>query len=56
MADKKGKISSEFIEQKLVLFNSSQESVQAMSLWIMHNKAHHKKIVDSWIKVLRKSK
>ncbi|XP_060565021.1 regulation of nuclear pre-mRNA domain-containing protein 2-like isoform X2 [Ruditapes philippinarum] len=55
MADKKGKISSEFIEQKLILFNSSQESVQAMSLWIMHNKAHHKKIVDSWIKVLRKS-
>ncbi|XP_045216267.2 regulation of nuclear pre-mRNA domain-containing protein 2-like isoform X2 [Mercenaria mercenaria] len=57
MADRKGKgkMSSELIEQKLILFNSSQESVQAMSLWIMHNKAHHQKIVDSWIKVLRKS-
>lgn len=55
MADSKGKISSELIEQKLILFNSSQESVQAMSLWIMHNKAHHQKIVDTWMKVLKKS-
>lgn len=55
MADKGKNISSELIEQKLVLFNSSQESVQAMSLWIMHNKSHHQKIVDTWLKVLKKS-
>ncbi|XP_052793995.1 regulation of nuclear pre-mRNA domain-containing protein 2-like isoform X2 [Mya arenaria] len=56
MADaKKGKkLSGELIEKKMMSFNSTQESVQAMSLWIMHNKAHHQKIVDTWLKVLKK--
>ena len=48
------KISEELIEKKLMSFNSTQESVQALSLWIMHNKAHHQKIVDAWLTVMRK--
>jgi len=57
MADaKRKKVSEEAIEKKLLSFNSTQESVQALSLWIMHNKAHHQKIVDTWLKVLKKCK
>lgn len=48
------KISEEVIEKKLMSFNNTQDSVQALSLWIMHNKSHHQKIVDTWLKVLRR--
>lgn len=49
------KLNEKSIEKKLKTFNSSQESVNAVSLWIMHNRAHHRKIVDIWLKVMRKS-
>lgn len=49
-------MSEELIEKKLMSFNNSQDSVQALSLWVMHNKSHHQKIVDTWLKVLRKCK
>ena len=52
----KEKLNEEAIEKKLKSFNNSQDSVQAVSLWIMHHKAQHRKIVDTWLKVMRASK
>ena len=52
----KEKVNEEAIERKLTSFNNSQDSVQGVSLWIMHHRAQHRKIVDVWLKVMRKSK
>lgn len=42
--------------KKLTSVTNTQDSVQTLSLWIIHHRAHHRKIVDIWTKVLRKSK
>ncbi|KAL4227712.1 Regulation of nuclear pre-mRNA domain-containing protein 2 [Mactra antiquata] len=57
MAESKSKkeLSEDAIEKKLSKFSSTQDSVQAMSLWIMQHKSHHQKIVDTWLKVLKNS-
>lgn len=31
---------------------NSQESIQSLSLWLIHHRNHHKKIVDAWHQVL----
>ncbi|KAK3601074.1 hypothetical protein CHS0354_029301 [Potamilus streckersoni] len=51
----KGKFSDEGIEKKLTSFNNTQDSVQTLSLWIIHHKAHHQKIVEQWLNVFKKS-
>ncbi|XP_070541993.1 regulation of nuclear pre-mRNA domain-containing protein 2-like [Ptychodera flava] len=43
-------------ERKLQSVNNTQDSIQTLSLWCVHHKAHHKKIVNLWMKVLKKSK
>ncbi|CAN8005625.1 unnamed protein product [Ixodes hexagonus] len=42
--------------KKLTSLTNTQDSVQTLSLWIIHHRAHHRKIVDIWAKVLKKSK
>lgn len=42
--------------KKLISLTNTQDSVQTLSLWILHHRAHHRKIVDIWAKVLKKSK
>lgn len=42
--------------KKLTTVTNTQDSVQTLSLWIIHHRAHHRKIVDIWSKVLKKSK
>ncbi|XP_075535948.1 uncharacterized protein LOC142571468 isoform X1 [Dermacentor variabilis] len=42
--------------KKLTSVTNTQDSVQTLSLWIIHHRAHHRKIVDIWTKVLKKSK
>ena len=50
------KLHEKAIEKKLKTFNNSQDSVNAVSQWIMVHRAQHRKIVDVWLKVMRKSK
>ncbi|CAI9717324.1 Hypothetical predicted protein [Octopus vulgaris] len=49
-------LNEESVERKLHAVNNTQDGIQSMSLWIIHHKAHHKKIVDLWLKVLKKDK
>lgn len=44
------------LEKKFLAVTNTQDSIQTLSLWILHHRAHHKKIVDIWMKVLRKAK
>lgn len=48
------KTSEENIEKKMENVSNTQDSVQNLSLWIIHHKSHSKRIVDVWFKVLKK--
>jgi len=43
-------------EKKLNEFNSSQQSIQTLSLWLIHHRKHFKSIVQTWFKEFKKSK
>jgi uncharacterized protein YejL (UPF0352 family) len=43
-------------EKRLSLVNSTQESVQTLSLWILYHHSQHEHLLKTWFKVLRKSK
>ncbi|KAJ8304572.1 hypothetical protein KUTeg_018155 [Tegillarca granosa] len=49
------KTSEENIERKMQAVSNTQDSVQSLSLWIIHHKSQHKRIVDVWYKVIKKS-
>ena len=42
------------VEKKLLNLNNTQESIQSLSLWAIHHKTHHEKLVDIWFRVLKK--
>ena len=44
------------VEKKLKNLTAAQESIQSLSLWAIHHKAQHDKLVDIWLKVLKKCK
>lgn len=44
------------LEKKLAELNSSQQSIQTLSLWLIHHRKHHKLIVQVWFKELKKAK
>ncbi|XP_064474760.1 regulation of nuclear pre-mRNA domain-containing protein 2-like [Ornithodoros turicata] len=44
------------LAKKFTTLANTQDSVQTLSLWLIHHKAHHRKIVETWTKVLKKSK
>uniref|UniRef100_H2YRQ5 Regulation of nuclear pre-mRNA domain-containing protein 2 n=1 Tax=Ciona savignyi TaxID=51511 RepID=H2YRQ5_CIOSA len=46
----------ENVIKKLKSVSNTQDSIPMLSLWIIHHKAHHKLIVDLWLKVLKNSK
>lgn len=46
----------EFFEQKLHTLKDSQESIQGLSAWCLERRQHHKKIVATWLQVLKKGK
>jgi regulator of Ty1 transposition protein 103 len=46
---------SEALEKKLAHLENSQQSIQTLSLWLIHHRKHHKIIVDVWSKELRKA-
>lgn len=42
--------------KKLLELNPSQQSIQTLSLWLIHHRKHHSIIVKTWIKELQKGK
>lgn len=44
------------LEKKLSELNGSQQSIQTLSLWLIHHRKHHKTIVQVWFRELKKSK
>lgn len=44
--------STEF-EKRLTNLKDTQDSIQHMSAWCLQNRVHHKKIVSSWLLVLK---
>jgi len=47
---------SEALEKKLSDLNNSQQSIQTLSLWLIHHRKHNKVIVSTWAKELKKGK
>ncbi|XP_065361597.1 regulation of nuclear pre-mRNA domain-containing protein 1B [Calliphora vicina] len=39
--------------KKLAELNSSQQSIQTLSLWLIHHRKHHASIVKTWLKELQ---
>lgn len=44
------------LEKKLSELNNSQQSIQTLSLWLIHHRKHHKTIVQVWFRELKKAK
>lgn len=42
--------------RKLQDLNSSQQSIQTLSLWLIHHRKHHAAVVKTWFKELMKGK
>lgn len=40
-------------EKRLTNLKDTQDSIQALSAWCLQNRSHHKKIVASWLLVLK---
>lgn len=40
--------------KKLVDLNASQQSIQTLSLWLIHHRKHHQVIVKTWFRELLK--
>ncbi|KAG8186696.1 hypothetical protein JTE90_014768 [Oedothorax gibbosus] len=49
-------LSESNLEKKFKDVTNTQDSIQTLSLWLLHHKSHHQKIVASWMKVLQKDK
>lgn len=44
------------LEKKLSELNNSQQSIQTLSLWLIHHRKHHKTIIQVWFRELKKAK
>ncbi|CAD5123352.1 DgyrCDS11710 [Dimorphilus gyrociliatus] len=42
--------------KKLIDLNETQQSIQTLSLWVIHHRKHSKEIVQIWIRELQKAK
>jgi regulator of Ty1 transposition protein 103 len=40
--------------KKLTDLNSSQQSIQTLSLWLIHHRKHHGIVVKTWLKEIQK--
>ena len=47
---------SQQLEKRLGDLNSSAQTIQTFSLWLIHHRKHHKLIVQTWFKELKKGK
>ncbi|XP_025017655.1 regulation of nuclear pre-mRNA domain-containing protein 1B [Tetranychus urticae] len=46
---------SQQLEKRLGDLNSSAQTIQTFSLWLIHHRKHHKLIVQTWFKELKKA-
>ncbi|KAG1655439.1 Regulation of nuclear pre-mRNA domain-containing protein 1B [Nymphon striatum] len=44
------------LEKKLIELNSSQQSIQTLSLWLIHHRKHYKTIIQVWYRELKRAK
>ncbi|CAG2105245.1 unnamed protein product [Medioppia subpectinata] len=44
------------LEKKLAVVTNSQDSIQGLSLWILHHKTHYKRIIHIWFNCFTKAK
>ncbi|CAG2163779.1 unnamed protein product, partial [Oppiella nova] len=44
------------LEKKLAVVTNSQDSIQGLSLWILHHKTHYKRIIHIWFNCFHKAK
>ncbi|XP_067666545.1 regulation of nuclear pre-mRNA domain-containing protein 2-like isoform X2 [Haliotis asinina] len=49
-------LNEESVQKKLQSVTNAQDSIQSLSLWIIHHKTHHKEIVRLWLNVFKKAK
>lgn len=42
------------LSKKLDDLNASQQSIQTLSLWLIHHRKHHEAIVKMWARELQK--
>lgn len=42
------------LSKKLDDLNASQQSIQTLSLWLIHHRKHHEAIVKMWLKEVQK--
>ncbi|CAH0772159.1 unnamed protein product [Bemisia tabaci] len=47
--------SESVLSKKLDDLNASQQSIQTLSLWLIHHRKHHVSIVKTWIKEIQKA-
>lgn len=52
----KAEFDSVDFEKRLTNLKDTQESIQVLSSWCLQNRSHHKKIVTSWLLVLKQGK
>lgn len=43
-------------EKRLTNLKDTQDNIQALSAWCLQNRSHHKKIVASWLTVVKQGK
>ncbi|XP_076465081.1 uncharacterized protein LOC143296935 isoform X2 [Babylonia areolata] len=48
-------LNEENVEKRLTSVTNTQDSIQSLSLWIIHHKTHHARIVELWYKIMKKS-
>jgi hypothetical protein len=48
-------LNEEGVQKRLMSVTNTQDSIQSLSLWIIHHKTHHARIVELWYKALKKS-
>ncbi|XP_061193179.1 regulation of nuclear pre-mRNA domain-containing protein 2-like [Saccostrea echinata] len=54
MASPSHKMSEENLEKKMLNVSNTQDSIQSLSLWLIHHKSHHKRVVDVWLNTFKK--
>lgn len=56
MASPSHKMSEENLEKKMLNVTNTQDSIQSLSLWLIHHKSHHKRVAEMWLKTVKKGK
>lgn len=55
MASPSHKMSEENLEKKMLNVTNTQDSIQSLSLWLIHHKSHHKRVAEVWLKTVKKA-